>query len=154
MEEEIGELPGLATFGRENPSSSKANPKRRSEGGEPGGKNKRPKKIKEKNVLPRPISGGASERSVSAHQHKGQEHGQKLETLQILKGETKKADLYQAKRYVATLEKKALDSEAVTLEAKLRVANAALMLTPLEIHKIPLEQLKEGKSGFGLVVVD
>ena len=65
-----------------------------------------------------------------------------LDIIQVMTGETKKGDIYQGRRFMTSLEKRGLDTEAASLEEKLKTAQSALMLTPAESVKLPTDQLK------------
>ena len=70
------------------------------------------------------------------------EYMDRLALEKVMSGETSRGDLYQAKRFQQSLERKNRDSEAVQLDLKLTMAHSASMLTPGEACKLPLEQLK------------
>lgn len=56
-------------------------------------------------------------------------------------GKLSKTDLYQSKRRKKVCDEKNLNTDAVSLEARLKVMNAASMLTLSEMPKVPVEQL-------------
>ena len=59
----------------------------------------------------------------------------------VMLGKTSKTDLYQCKRHKKVCDEKNMHTDAVSLEARLKVMNAASMLTLPEMPKIPVEQL-------------
>ncbi len=60
----------------------------------------------------------------------------------VLENAVSKHDLYQAKRFKEALDKQGNHSLGAQLEARLRVCNAAMMLTPAEVAKLPWEQVE------------
>jgi len=59
----------------------------------------------------------------------------------VMMGKLSKTDLYQSKRHKKVCDEKNLNTDAVSLEARLKVMNAASMLTLSEMPKVPVEQL-------------
>lgn len=83
-----------------------------------------------------------SERGLQAIHATVERHSLSLSCSQVLNQNTKKGDLYQVKRCMQSLERKGMDAEAASLESRMRTANAALMLVPQEMLKLPWDQVQ------------
>lgn len=115
-----------------------------------------PKETKEKETAevkePKPKrKRGDSKRSTTSEKGSS-EHLAACDVIKVLTGETRPWDLYQAKRRLNHLEGKGQDASVVSLEQGLRVANAASMLLPAEVVKVPLDQVKASQSGFVICI--
>lgn len=111
-----------------------------------------PKETKEP-VEPKPKKRRGDSKKSVASEKGSTEHLAACDVIKVLTGETRPWDLYQAKRHLNHLEGKGQDASVVSLEQGLRVANAASVLLPAEVVKIPLDQVKASQSGFVICIL-
>ena len=82
------------------------------------------------------------DKGLANQDQKTKEWLDKLTVSAVLNDKVGKSDLYQGKRHLATLDRGGYQTQAVQMDARLKVCNHALMLTKDEIGKINLDQVK------------
>ncbi len=92
---------------------------------------------------PSVVGGRASkEKGTANHDQKTKEWLEKLTIISILNDKVGKAEIYQGKRHLGLLDRGGYQTQAVQMDARLKVCHHALMLTKDEIGKINLDQVK------------
>ena len=84
----------------------------------------------------------SSEKQMQEFASKQRDMSQKIRIENVWAGACGRSDMYQARRLLAVLEKKGSGPESVELDVCIQHANAASMLLPNEMNKLPMDQVR------------